>query len=130
MPGEADKYSRKRKRAARRGDEVAAGGKAPGRAPLVWCRRCGYIALAPPQRVRLPGTALTDPIPTGPNQPEIERIFDTTLIGADAAGSILEQARELLMFRNLQSLDQMSTLKENSAQLEARTNDQLRKAYP
>jgi len=55
--------------------------------------------------------------------PEIERLFDMELLGADVAASLLEQARELLLFRNLQSLDQMSALKENSAQLEARTAD-------
>lgn len=55
--------------------------------------------------------------------PEIERIFDTALIDSDVVASILEQARELLMFRNLQSLDQVCALKETSAQLEARTAD-------
>ena len=53
--------------------------------------------------------------------PEIERLFDTAILEADAATSILEQARELLTFRSLQALDQMSSLKETSEELEART---------
>ncbi|MGO8831010.1 MAG: HDOD domain-containing protein [Steroidobacteraceae bacterium] len=53
--------------------------------------------------------------------PEIERLFDTAILEADAATSILEQARELLTFRSLQALDQMSSLKEASEELEART---------
>jgi diguanylate cyclase (GGDEF)-like protein len=53
--------------------------------------------------------------------PEMERLFDTEIMDGDSAATILDQARELLMFRNLQALDQMSTLEEASAQLEART---------
>ncbi len=53
--------------------------------------------------------------------PEIERLFDTAILEADAATSILEQARELLTFRSLQALDQMSSLQEASEELEART---------
>ncbi len=53
--------------------------------------------------------------------PEIERLFDTAILEADAATSILEQARELLTFRSLQALDQMSSLKEASEELQART---------
>jgi diguanylate cyclase (GGDEF)-like protein len=37
--------------------------------------------------------------------PEIERLFATKLLQADAANLILEQARELLMLRNLQALE-------------------------
>jgi diguanylate cyclase (GGDEF)-like protein len=53
--------------------------------------------------------------------PEMERLFDTEIMDNDSAATILDQARELLMFRNLQALDQMSTLEQASAQLEART---------
>lgn len=53
--------------------------------------------------------------------PEMERLFDTEIMDGDSAATILDQARELLMFRNLQALDQMSTLEQASAQLEART---------
>ena len=53
--------------------------------------------------------------------PEIERLFDTAILDAESAASILDQARELLTLRNLQALDQVTTLKEASEQLEART---------
>ena len=53
--------------------------------------------------------------------PEMERLFDTEIMDSESAATILDQARELLMFRNLQALDQMSTLEQASAQLEART---------
>ena len=53
--------------------------------------------------------------------PEMERLFDTEIMDGESAATILDQARELLMFRNLQALDQMSTLEQASALLEART---------
>ena len=53
--------------------------------------------------------------------PEIARLFDTTLIEPDAAHGILEQARELLMIRNLQAIEQVNQLQESSEHLEART---------
>ena len=53
--------------------------------------------------------------------PEIERLFDTSLLDAESAAFIMEQARELLTIRNLQALEQVSTLKETSENLEART---------
>ena len=53
--------------------------------------------------------------------PEIARLFDTTLLDADAAASFLDQARELLMIRNLQAIAQVDALQENSDNLEART---------
>jgi diguanylate cyclase (GGDEF)-like protein len=53
--------------------------------------------------------------------PEMEHLFETEIMDGDSAASILDQARELLTFRNLQALDQMSSLEEASAQLEART---------
>ena len=53
--------------------------------------------------------------------PEIARLFDTTLLDTDAANGILEQARELLMIRNLQAIAQVSELQESSHHLEART---------
>ena len=42
--------------------------------------------------------------------PEIERLFDTKLMGPDAAGAILDQARDLLVLRNLQSAGQTASL--------------------
>ncbi|HTV95812.1 MAG TPA: GGDEF domain-containing protein [Steroidobacteraceae bacterium] len=53
--------------------------------------------------------------------PEIERLFDTTLLKADAASVILAQARDLLILRNLQSLGQVSNLRATNLSLEART---------
>lgn len=53
--------------------------------------------------------------------PEIERLFDADLLDADACAGILEQARELLMIRNLQTLQQVGTLQKMSDQFEART---------
>ena len=53
--------------------------------------------------------------------PEIERLFDTTLLEADACAAILEQARELLMIRNLQSMQQVGALQELTPHFEART---------
>jgi diguanylate cyclase (GGDEF)-like protein len=53
--------------------------------------------------------------------PEIERLFDTKLLRPDAAGAILDQARELLMLRNLQALGQGGSLPETNLKFEART---------
>ena len=54
--------------------------------------------------------------------PEIERLFDTALLPADTATLMLEQARELLMIRNLLALEQVTTLQAATADLEARTS--------
>jgi len=53
--------------------------------------------------------------------PEIARLFDTTLLDSDTAHGIMEQARELLMIRNLQAIAQVNALQESSEHLEART---------
>ena len=53
--------------------------------------------------------------------PEIERLFETDLVSADAAGGILDQARELLMIRNLQAFEQVNALRQTTEHLEART---------
>ena len=53
--------------------------------------------------------------------PEIERLFDTSLLESDACNAILEQARELLMIRNLQSIEQVTTLQKMTEHYEART---------
>ena len=53
--------------------------------------------------------------------PEIERLFDTSILDADVATAILDQARELLTLRNLQAIDQVSSLLQTTEQLEART---------
>jgi diguanylate cyclase (GGDEF)-like protein len=53
--------------------------------------------------------------------PEIERLFDTSILDADIATAILDQARELLTLRNLQAIDQVTSLLQTTVQLEART---------
>jgi diguanylate cyclase (GGDEF)-like protein len=53
--------------------------------------------------------------------PEIERMFDTKLLQADAASVILDQARDLLNLRNLQTLGQVSGSRETNPKPEART---------
>lgn len=55
--------------------------------------------------------------------PEIERLFDTPIRDSETATALLDQARELLTLRNLQALEEVSTLRENSEQLEARTTE-------
>jgi diguanylate cyclase (GGDEF)-like protein len=52
--------------------------------------------------------------------PEIERLFDTKLLQPDAAGVIFEQARELLILRNLQALDQVGSSRAADLKSEAR----------
>ncbi len=53
--------------------------------------------------------------------PEIESLFDTRLLEADKCSAILEQAHELLLIRNLQSIQHLSDLQEASERFEART---------
>ena len=48
-------------------------------------------------------------------------MFDTKLLPADAANAILDQARDLLILRNLQALGQVNSLRETNPQPEART---------
>lgn len=55
--------------------------------------------------------------------PEVSRLFDTTLMDPGVASGILEQARELLMLRNLQAIEKVNALQESSHQLEARAQD-------
>ena len=52
--------------------------------------------------------------------PEIERLFDTKLLQPDAASVILDQARDLLILRNLQALGQVGVLQEANVKPEAR----------
>ena len=53
--------------------------------------------------------------------PEIGRLFDTILPQPDAASVILDQARDLLILRNLQALEQVGDLRETNLNLEAQT---------
>ncbi len=51
--------------------------------------------------------------------PEVERLFDRKLLQPDAAAAILEQARDLLVLRNLQALGQVESLPAMDQKLEA-----------
>jgi diguanylate cyclase (GGDEF)-like protein len=53
--------------------------------------------------------------------PEIERLFDTTLLPPDAANVILDHARDLLTLRNPQALGQVGRSGATSVKLEAHT---------
>jgi diguanylate cyclase (GGDEF)-like protein len=53
--------------------------------------------------------------------PEIERLFDTVLLRPDAANVILDQARDLLILRDLQALGPAGGSPETSLTLEARS---------
>jgi diguanylate cyclase (GGDEF)-like protein len=52
--------------------------------------------------------------------PEIERLFDRKLLKTDAASVILDQARELLMLRNLQPLEQVGSVHAPNLKTEVR----------
>jgi diguanylate cyclase (GGDEF)-like protein len=52
--------------------------------------------------------------------PEVERLFDTRLLNAEEGVALIEQAREILMIRNLQALEQVNTLQRSSEYLETR----------
>lgn len=53
--------------------------------------------------------------------PDVERLFDTSLLAADTAAAILETSRELLTIRNLQALEQVNSLQAATRDLAART---------
>lgn len=53
--------------------------------------------------------------------PEIERLFDAALLDPDACAAILEQARELLLIRNLQTIQQVGVLQRMTENYGSRT---------
>ena len=53
--------------------------------------------------------------------PEVEQLFDTSLLDAEATAAIMEHAHELLALRSLESLQQVSALRKTTEDLEART---------
>jgi HD-like signal output (HDOD) protein len=53
--------------------------------------------------------------------PEIERLFDTRLLKADAASAILDQARDLLILRDLQALEEVGSLRATNLKPGSRT---------
>jgi diguanylate cyclase (GGDEF)-like protein len=53
--------------------------------------------------------------------PEIERLFDTKLMDAGYATSMVEQARDLLTMRTMRALQKVSSLEEDLERLEVRT---------
>ena len=52
--------------------------------------------------------------------PETERLYETALLPAELAVAVLDQARELLLIRNLQAIEQVTTLRAATEDLEAR----------
>ncbi len=55
--------------------------------------------------------------------PDTEAIFEVDIIDGKAAEGIMDQAREILMIRNLQSLREVNSLKETAETLENRTQE-------
>ncbi len=55
--------------------------------------------------------------------PEIERLFDTSLLDADTAASMIEQARELLLMRNLQAIEQVNSLQQSAEYFQSRATE-------
>jgi diguanylate cyclase (GGDEF)-like protein len=53
--------------------------------------------------------------------PEIERLFDTSLLHADVAAATLDEAREMLTLRSIQAFEHVKELEESSEELVART---------
>jgi diguanylate cyclase (GGDEF)-like protein len=53
--------------------------------------------------------------------PEIEQLFDTRLMDPSDAQSLMDQARDLLTIRSLESLEQVSSLQSRADELEERT---------
>ncbi len=53
--------------------------------------------------------------------PEIERLYDASLTDRDACAAILEQAREMLLMRNLHAVHQLDALQRVTADFAART---------
>jgi diguanylate cyclase (GGDEF)-like protein len=53
--------------------------------------------------------------------PEVERLFDTVLLQPDVASLILDEARDLLVLRNLRTLADDASLSETVVRFEART---------
>jgi diguanylate cyclase (GGDEF)-like protein len=53
--------------------------------------------------------------------PETERLFEINLLDGEDAGLLMEQAREILALRNLQSLSEIDALKQTTDSLAART---------
>jgi diguanylate cyclase (GGDEF)-like protein len=53
--------------------------------------------------------------------PEIERLYDSSLMDPDACAAILEQAREMLLMRNLYAVHQLNALQRVTADFAART---------
>lgn len=55
--------------------------------------------------------------------PEMERVFETSILVTEESDSILDEAREALLLRNLQTLQVVSRLKDQADSLEARTKE-------
>jgi diguanylate cyclase (GGDEF)-like protein len=55
--------------------------------------------------------------------PEMERVFETSILETGESESILDDAREALLLRNLQTLQVVSQLRDQTDSLEARTKE-------
>jgi len=55
--------------------------------------------------------------------PEAEELYETSIIGQEDAETLMAQARELLTLRNLQSLQEMTALKETAGILLSKTEE-------
>jgi len=80
---------------------------------------------APAQRALGMGRARLEDVIRGVKDtiPEMERIFETSILPDIQTDSILEDAREALLLRNLQSLQTVNVLKAQTDSLEARTKE-------
>jgi diguanylate cyclase (GGDEF)-like protein len=68
-----------------------------------------------------PGAALQTISTLVEEIPEVERLFDTSLLDPEFSSAILEQARELLSIRNVQAMHEIETLRETAAALESKS---------
>jgi diguanylate cyclase (GGDEF)-like protein len=55
--------------------------------------------------------------------PETERLFEAELLDSDACGAILEQARELLLVRNLENIEHVGALQKKTEDYEAKNTE-------
>jgi diguanylate cyclase (GGDEF)-like protein len=86
---------------------------------------CGNIAMLAQHAAELlgieTGAALQTISTLVAEIPEVERLFDTSLLDPEFSSAILEQARELLSIRNVQAMHEIETLRETAAALESKS---------
>lgn len=129
-------------------EQGVAGSHDPSRIPLVHSNatfvRCVHVAglisehfLSPDAERQLPSLTLAAQRHLGLSKtqlgdvlaavkatiPEMEQVFETKILADAQADSILEEAREALMLRSLQSLNAVNQLKDQTDSLESRTRE-------